>query len=91
MSGRHADAVWTAREKVFGQVRQLELLGDGGEPGAAVQASAPAAGAADDTRTDQPSQAEMINDLPPPVATLPPRRPTPGAPKPKRGWVNRWR
>lgn len=91
MSGRHADAVWAAREKVFGQVRQLELLGDGGEPAAAVQASAPAEGAPDDDQAAKTDQAELINDLPPPVATLPAKRSKPGAPKPKRGWVNRWR
>lgn len=39
MSGRHADTVWAAREKLYGRVRQLELLDDGA-PAPAVQASA---------------------------------------------------
>ena len=29
MSGRHADTVWNAREKLYGHTRQLELLDDG--------------------------------------------------------------
>lgn len=80
MSGRHAEAVWSAREKLFGQVRQLELLDDGApNPAAQTSASVPEAEAV---------QAEIETETPP-APVLPPRRAVP-FPKPRRGFVHRY-
>jgi phage terminase large subunit GpA-like protein len=54
MSGRHADAVWSAREKLFGRTQQLELLVDGAEVPAATQA--PAQDSATPQQTSVPRQ-----------------------------------
>ena len=91
MSGRHAEAVWAAREKLFGRVRQLELLDDGAPAPAPVHVTA-----ADGT--DQPAApAEApATSQPAPAAEVPPalaaRRPVkPGFnTKPRRGFVQRW-
>lgn len=91
MSGRHADAVWAAREKVYGQVRQLELLDDGAAPPASTAAQTPAL---DDgaSEADPGEQATLVEPLGgQPAAVLPRRQKQVSAPKPKRGWVNRWR
>lgn len=77
MQGRHADAVWSAREKFFGAARQLELLDDGAAAPAAVQAPEP-----ESEEGDEPAS---------PAAVLLPRAVAPALPKPKRGFVNRWR
>lgn len=82
MSGRHADSVWNAREKLYGQVRQLDLLDDGAPAPAPVQtperASEPAA-----------PQAEIeIEDPPAPQPILPRRQAMPA--RPRRGFVNRY-
>jgi phage terminase large subunit GpA-like protein len=76
MSGQHAETVFRNREKLFGKVRQLELLDDG----APVQTPAQA----DDAEIVEPEaeEAEAIR------APVPARRPSP--PK-RRGFVNRWR
>ena len=74
MSGQHSEAVWTAREKLYGQHRQLDLLDDG--------APAPA------TNEPDTAQAQIETD-PPPPAPLPMRRLL-VPPKPKRGFVQRW-
>lgn len=95
MQGTHAEVVWTAREKLFGHARQLSLLDDGAPAPvqAPEQAGAATEGAADhDHDHDQAQDKEELKDAapppPPPVQvvrrTLPP-------PKPKRGFVNRWR
>lgn len=85
MSGRHAETVWAAREKLFGQVRQLELLDDGAP--VPVQASAQQAA----PPVEEGANLELPN---PPAADIPPallaRRRAAHAPKPKRGFVQRW-
>ena len=81
MSGRHADTVWNAREKLYGQVRQLELLDDGAPAPAPAQTSA-AAG-------EEAPQAEIeIEEPPAPQPLLPRRQVMP--PRPRRGFVNRY-
>jgi phage terminase large subunit GpA-like protein len=85
MSGRHAETVWAAREKLYGQVRQLDLLDDGAP--VPVQASAPAP--AGSGSGGQAEQAEIPIDPTPIPPALLARRPMP--PKPKRGFVQRWR
>jgi phage terminase large subunit GpA-like protein len=84
MSGRHAEAVWAAREKLYGAVRQLELLDDG-----AANPAAPAQQTSATAADSAPAQAEIETDPPPPAPVLPPRRPLP-VPKPRRGFVQRW-
>jgi len=80
MSGRHADNVWTDREKVYGKVRQLELLDDG--------APAPAQTSADPEHADEESAEPEL----PGVAAAPPIAPQVFKPPRRRGgFVNRWR
>ena len=79
MSGRHAEAVWTARERLYGQTRQLELLDDGAPvpPGSTaisapglVQATAQTDDHADDDQADDDQandQADSDHDTPPTV------------------------
>ena len=75
MSGRHAEAVWSAREKVYGAVRQLDLLDDG--------APAPGGHRADAT---PPAQIE-IEPVPRPLPMLPqPQQPA----RQRRGFAQRW-
>jgi phage terminase large subunit GpA-like protein len=97
MSGRHADAVWAAREKVYGRVQQLDLLDQPDTDQAATADSATGesapstAGAATADQGDAAAAGLHLFPpaaLPPAVAQLPARK-APG--KPKRGWVQRWR
>lgn len=98
MSGRHAETVWAARERLYGKVRQLDLLDDGAPNPAApvlvpgVQAPAQPIGADDEDENDMgssPGQAELLRADPAPAAAqLPKRRAAP--PKPKRGFGQRW-
>lgn len=93
MSGRHAETVWSAREKLYGAVRQLELLDDGAP--APVQASAPAAapradGAADDEASREEEDlagrrppAELLRGFVPP-------QPGRAHQQPRRGFARRW-
>lgn len=88
MSGRHAEAVFREREKLFGSARQLDLLtaelplADGPAP-AAVQTSGP-------TEIVEPEEAEAEAIRSPigghPMKAKPPKPPKP----PRRGFVNRW-
>jgi phage terminase large subunit GpA-like protein len=84
MSGRHAETVWSAREKLYGQTRQLELLDDGATPPASAEAQ-PAAAAGD---PEQPAEATAQDedtddsDAPAPASTTPAP-----APHPRRGAV----
>jgi phage terminase large subunit GpA-like protein len=57
MSGRHAETVFAAREKLYGQIQQLELLDDGAQP--AVQTSA--------TDESEPQQEIEAGAVPPPL------------------------
>jgi phage terminase large subunit GpA-like protein len=99
MSGRHAEAVWAAREKVYGRVRQLDLLDDQ-PPAADVVQTAEQTADQQSSETDQPApadapgQAELLpQPTPDPVAAaLVQRTKTAGhPPRKKRGWVNGWR
>lgn len=79
MAGQHAETVFSAREKLFGKVRQLELLDDGSP---APQTSAPQP----DGEIVEPDAAETEAVR----AAVPSRNYTP--PRKKRGgFVNRWR
>lgn len=85
MSGRHADAVWSAREKLFGRAAQLELLDDGAPAPSAQRQDQP------DTEVTQPEDSD-----PPPAASTPSALTLRGQkpllqPKPRRGFVQRWR
>ncbi|MBX3605353.1 MAG: phage terminase large subunit family protein [Piscinibacter sp.] len=90
MQGQHAETVWRSREKVFGRVRQLDLLDDGAP--IPVQTSAPPS---DDAPAGDDSQAELEGTEP--LAEAAARQPVPSQkfhkpPRPKRGgFVNRWR
>ena len=89
MSGRHAEAVWSAREKLYGQVRQLDLLDDGAP--APVQASAQTAaaraqGEGDAEEADlagRRTPAELLRGFAPPPASRSPHQP-------RRGFARRW-
>lgn len=79
MQGQHAETVWRAREKLFGKVRQLDLLDDGA-PAPQTSAQQPGAELLEHEATEQ----EAVR------AQLPSRNYKP--PRPKRGgFVNRWR
>lgn len=103
MSGRHAETVWAAREKLYGRTRQLELLDDGAPAPAPVQAPAGADGAdgADSEADADPAAPDTVEDddpvtpaAPAEVAAPPPRRAVPPPPpRPRRtsGWVGRWK
>lgn len=81
MSGRHADNVWAERERVYGKVRQLDLLENA--------AAADAQTSADPGQVADPADppAEEIEAA---RAPLPSRTNKP--PRAKRGgFVNRWR
>lgn len=89
MQGQHAETVFRAREKLFGKVRQLELLDDGAP--APVQTPATAAEGAEE---DADPAAEIVDPGAAEAETL--RAPVPlnryKPPRPKRGgFVNRWR
>lgn len=92
MTGRHAETVFAAREKLYGRVRQLDLLDDGAP--APVQTPAPAADQNDDT-ADQAGPAEIVSASAAETEAI--RVPVPSPkfnkpPRPKRGgFVNRWR
>lgn len=94
MQGRYADAVWTAREKLYGRVQQMELLDDGAPRPQAVQAPALDGEATEDgdqaASAELPPQAEIETDMPTPAAKLLPKK-LARPPKPKRGFVQRWR
>jgi len=95
MSGRHQDTVWAAREKLYGQVRQLELLDDGAPVSDAAKAVAalmapPQTSAPEsDQATAQPQLGlpGTPDAIPNPLLA---RRKAGSAPKPKRGFVQRW-
>jgi phage terminase large subunit GpA-like protein len=96
MSGRHADTVWTAREKLFAFTRQLDLLDDGAP--APVQASASSA-AADEDHELEAAGVETSPDALRPASTIsrhapiarPTVQPVPPQRRPRRGFVNGWR
>ena len=91
MSGRHAETVWNAREKLYGQQRQLDLLDDGAprpapvmDPAAADQAAA-AAATDTDLNTDLDLDPDLDLDLDPdtkPNAQAAAPTPQPAAPSP---------
>ncbi|MEY2892664.1 MAG: hypothetical protein RJA98_2572 [Pseudomonadota bacterium] len=102
MLGRHQEAVWAAREKLFGSVQQLDLLT--AVPALPAQTSVPAEAESSTTEPDD----EDINDNPPASAAasppapaqatlpvvkpapppLPPARPAPSSAR--RGFAKRW-
>lgn len=96
MSGRHADSVWAAREKLYSVTRQMDLLDDG--------APLPVAAAADpadpaDPSAPEPAAAQSDDDEDPPAQTPPPapppylKRTAPAAPPPRRrnsSFVHGW-
>lgn len=90
MSGRHAESVWDAREKLFGRVQQLDLLA---QDMPAVQASAPV----DDSEETKTLVVETICDegdeereaLRAPVPVLA-RQAGRSAQRPQRGFLKRW-
>lgn len=99
MSGRHAEAVWVARERLFGQARQLELLDDGAPapaaaPTPAAEGAVPPtpADAEEQTETDPPEDTAAAAPPTPARATTPPpawqqlRQPPPR----RRGFARRW-
>lgn len=67
MSGRHTEAVWSAREKLYGRTQQLELLDDGAEAHAV---HTPAQTSASTAQDSMPTQTVM----PPPAARMQQRR-----------------
>ncbi len=95
MSGRHAETVWAAREKLFGHVRQLELLDDG-----APVPPVPAAEAPSDGPTDAPADADEPTETTDPAAPQTPARgpdpppawqqARPPPPPRRRGFARRW-
>lgn len=92
MSGRHADTVWSSREKLYGAVRQLDLLDDGAaSPAAPIEVARDADGQAvpdeveaDDRRPATEDDRAMAMRLAMSRHAAGPR------PKPRRGWVGRW-
>lgn len=87
MSGRHAENVWRERERIYGTVRQLDLLDDGAPR--PPQASAPDA-PANEEETDPPDlELEAVAPalLPVPVPVLPQRT---VQQRPRRGFAQRW-
>jgi len=76
MSGRHAENVWADRERIFGKVRQLELLDDGA-PKPPQTSVAPA----------DANAAEAELDVSGPVLHAPP----PATRRRRGGFVNRFR
>lgn len=86
MSGRHVDTVWAAREKLFGQARQLDLLDDGAP--APVKAAPPST---DEEAAAEP-ESQASEALPAQSSkTAPVHRPLPPKHKPRRGFVQGWR
>lgn len=83
MSGRHADAVWAGREKLYGPVRQLELLDDGAprpvQTPAPAQEDAPGPADSEADDTAPPRQASLLQTWrpPPPINH-------------RRGFARRW-
>jgi phage terminase large subunit GpA-like protein len=81
MSGQHAETVFRAREKLFGKVEQMDLL-DG-----AVQTPAPAGEGDEAPQTDlaggdEEEQARALSPVRPRAARQ--------APRPRRGFAQRW-
>lgn len=91
MQGQHAETVWRAREKLFGRVRQLDLLD--GEPPAGVQTSEPATADAPPTAegaepiVDPDAEADEVIRAPLPTQS----RQKPARPRRAGGFVNNWR
>lgn len=85
MSGRHADAVWAGREKLYATTRQLDLLDDG--------APVPAPAAAQPPRTEEAvADADDNDDTAPAARAVAPRGFLPTlAAKPRRGFARSWR
>ena len=82
MSGRHADTVWAAREKLYAMTRQLDLLDDGAT-------TPPAADRSSDNDAASGQQLDAFDNTP--AAPLPyARRNLPKSPKRRKGFVNSW-
>lgn len=98
MSGRHVDTVWAAREKLFGQARQLELLNDGAPaPTPQARPTPTVEGTEEHTEPhtgpeDQPAEAATPAPAQPaPLQAVPVHRPMPPQHRPRRGFVQGWR
>jgi phage terminase large subunit GpA-like protein len=92
MQGQHAETVWRAREKLFGKVRQLDLLE--GPEGATQAPATPEPGTPPGADTGGEGATEIVDPEETAAETV--RAPIPARlnkpPRPKRGgFVNRWR
>lgn len=89
MSGRHADTVWNAREKLYGRAQQLDLLdGNAGVQTSAAAASAGSPQAAQSAMAGLEDQDEEIKRLRAAIAV---RGKGQAQGSPRRGFAQRWR